>query len=141
VYKDLFKGFLAHRNTLQVYKDNKLVFASDKEGLLPLLEYIDNLASSHQQVVVFDKIIGRAAALLCILANCAEIYSPLGSELAVEALNRHDIKHHLVEIVPYIKRMNQVDMCPMEKLSLDKDPGEFYETLIESTNNSEKAST
>ncbi len=129
MYRELFDKFLTHRNTLQIYKDNKLIFASDKEGLLPLLEYIDRFAAIYRQVILFDKIVGRAVALLCAKANCAEVYSPLGSELAVKALNQYGIRHHLVEIVPYINNADQDDMCPMEKLALEKDPEEFYKTL------------
>ena len=135
MYKELFNRFLTHHNTLQIYKDKKLIFASDKDRLLPLVEYIDKFAASHQQVVVFDKIMGRAAALLCVKANCAEVYSPVGSQLAVEALNQYGIRNHMVEIVPYINNMNQDDMCPMEKLSLDKGPEEFYQALVGLINN------
>ena len=138
MYTELFDKFLTHHNTLQVYKDNKLVFASDKERLLPLMEYIDRFSAIYGQVTLFDKIVGRAAALLCAKANCIEVYSPLGSELAVKALNQYGIKHHLVEIVPYINNTNQDDMCPMEKLSLGKDPEEFYKAsknLIDNSQN------
>lgn len=134
MYSKLFDEFLAHHNTLRVYKDKTLVFASDDERLFPLFEYINNYADTYQQVVVFDKIIGRAAALLCAKADCKEVYSPIGSELAIEALNRYGIKYHLVEIVPYIKRINEEEMCPMEKLSLDKDAEEFYQELTDRIN-------
>ncbi|MBU2608091.1 MAG: DUF1893 domain-containing protein, partial [Chloroflexi bacterium] len=58
-----------------------------------------------------------------------EVYSPLGSQLAVETLDRYGIKYHLSEIVPYIQKPNQEDMCPMEKLSQHKEPEEFYRAL------------
>jgi hypothetical protein len=86
VYKPLFDKFLTSNNTLHVYEDSKLIFASDKDRLLPLVEYIDKFASNHRDVVIFDKIMGRAAALLCIKADCREVYSPLGSQLAIELL-------------------------------------------------------
>ena len=141
MYTELFDKFLTHHDTLHVYKDNKQVFASDKERLLPLLDYIDKFAASYQNVVVFDKIIGRAAALLCAKANCKEVYSPLGSELAIEALNPYGIKYHLVEIVPYIKQINQKEMCPMEKLSLDREAEEFYQALTKKINENRETST
>ena len=129
MYKPLFDEFLTGNNTLCVYEDGKLIFASDKDRLLPLMEYIDKFASNHRAVVIFDKIMGRAAALLCIKASCRGVYSPLGSKLAVEVLDEHGIEHHLSQIVPYIQKPNQEDMCPMEKLSLDKEPEEFYQLI------------
>jgi len=129
IYKSQFNEFLTSGNTLQVYEDDKLIFASHKDRLLPLVEYIDKFASHHRNVVIFDKIMGRAAALLCIKASCKEVYSPLGSQLAIEALDKYGSKHHLTQIVPYIQRPNQEDMCPMEKLSLGKEPEEFYQVI------------
>ena len=129
MYKPLFDEFLTSNNTLRVYEDSKLIFASDKDRLLPLMEYIGKFASNHRDVVIFDKIMGRAAALLCIKANCREVYSPLGSKLALEVLEVKGIKYHLGKIVPYIQKPNQKEMCPMEKLSLDKKPEEFYQLI------------
>ena len=125
----LFSEFLISGDSLQVYEGNRLVFSSNKDRLVPLLEYTDRLASYHQQVVIFDKIMGNAAALLSVKASCQEVYSPLGSQLAINTLDKYGIKHHLTEIAPYIQRPDSEDMCPMEKLSLDKTPEEFYEAL------------
>ena len=129
MYKPLFDEFLTSNNTLRVYEDSKLIFASDKDRLLPLMEYIDKFASNHRDVVIFDKIMGRAAALLCTKANCREVYSPLGSKLALDVLEKKGIKYHLDQIVPCIQKPNQKEMCPMEKLSLDKKPEEFYQLI------------
>ena len=125
----LFKEFLESGDTFRVYKGNKLLFASSKDRLLPLLEYIDRFAPWHQQVVMFDKIMGNAAALLSVKATCREIYSPRGSQLSITTLDKYGIKHHLAEIVPCIKTPDGEDMCPMEKLSVDKDPEEFYAAI------------
>jgi hypothetical protein len=121
--------FRASGDTLRVYEGNHLIFSSSQERLLPLLEYIDRFAARHQQVVIFDKVTGNAAALLSIMAGCREVYSPLGSQLAVKTLEKYKIKYHLVEIVPYIKRADGREMCPMEKLSIDKEPEEFHEAI------------
>ena len=72
---------------------------------------------------------GNAAALLAILAGCSQVYSPLGSKIAIGTLNKYSIGYHILEIVPYIKRTDGQGMCPMEELSLNKEPAEFYEAL------------
>ena len=129
MYEPLFDEFLASDDTLRVYKDNDLIFSSSKDRLLPILEYLEKFATHHQQVVIFDKIMGNAAALLSVEAGCQETYSPLGSQLAIKTLDKYGIEHHITEIVPYIQQTNG-DMCPMEKLSLDKEPEEFYQALM-----------
>jgi len=129
MYRRSFSEFLTSGDSLQVYEGNKLIFASIQDRLLPLLEYIDRFAAHHRQVVIFDKVVGRAAALLCVKAGCREVYSPLGSQLAIKALDKYGIKYHLAKVVPYIQQLNHEDMCPMEELSLDKGPEEFYEAI------------
>jgi hypothetical protein len=130
MYTPLFNEFLASNDTLRIYKDGQLIFSSTEDRLLPLLEYISRFASYQQQVVVFDKIMGNAAALLSIKADCQEVYSPLGSEIAVRTLEQYGINYQINEIVPYIRQADSEEMCPMEKLSLDKSPEEFYEAVI-----------
>ena len=129
MYSPLFDEFLTSRDTLRVYKDGRLLFSSSKDRLLPLLEYFDRAVPLYQQVVIFDKVMGNAAALLSVKAGCQEIYSPLGSQLAIKTLDKYGIKYHITEIVPYIQKANREEMCPMEQLSIDKEPEEFYEAL------------
>ncbi|MFC2014825.1 DUF1893 domain-containing protein [Chloroflexota bacterium] len=129
MYSPLFSEFLENGETLRVYQEDKLLFSSDKFGLLALLEYLDSLAPSYRQVVIFDKVMGNAAALLSVKADCREVYSPLGSQFAIETLKKHDIKYNITELVPHILQANRIDMCPMEKLSIDKKPEEFYDAV------------
>ena len=129
MHQYFFSEFLGSGDTLRVYEDDRLIFSSDKDRLLALLEYLGRFVSYYQPVVIFDKIMGNAAALLSVKAGCREVYSPLGSQLAVKTLNKYDIKYHITEIVPYIQKPDEADMCPMEKLSLNKEPEEFYQVM------------
>jgi len=129
MYTDLFNEFMDSSDTLQIYRDEDLIFTSEKERLVPLMEYLAESDSGEGPVTIFDKVMGNAAALLSVKANCREVYSPLGSELAVKTLEKYGIEHHLTEIVPYIIRDDGKGMCPMEKLSIGKGPEEFYREM------------
>lgn len=129
MYKDLFSAFLTSDDTLRIYREERLVFSSKKDRLLPLMDYIKEHGPGQQPVTVFDKIMGNAAALLAVKANCREVFSPLGSELGIKTLKQNKIVYHLDETVPVIMRDDGKDMCPMEKLSMDKTPEEFYQEM------------
>ena len=129
-----FEKFLAGDDSLLIYQDGKIIFASDKPSSIPLLEYIDRSSPCHQQVNIFDKIMGNGTALLPVLANCQKVYSPLGSQLAVSTLDKYHISYHIQYIVPYIRKTPEGEMCPMEKLSLHKAPEEFYTAVRNITN-------
>ena len=135
-YQRIFSEFTASDDTLRVYEGDRLVFSSRKDRLLPLMEYLDRFASAHEGVVIFDKIIGNAAALLAVRAKCREVFSPLGSELAIHTLEKYGINYNFTRIVPTIQRADGEDMCPMEKLSIGKEPEEFYQTMVEIINRS-----
>jgi len=126
---DLFRAFLASDDTLRVYEDGTLVYSSKKDRLLPLMEYIAGREADSRPVTVFDKIMGNAAALLAVRAGCSEVYSPLGSDLAVTTLDAYGVRHHLASTVPYILRDDGTDLCPMEQLSIGKGPDDFYLAL------------
>ena len=126
-----FSEFLTSDDTLRVYKDGRLLFTSNKERLLPLIDYIDSCAPYESEVTVFDRVVGNAAALLIHKISCREIYGELGSELAAGTLNQFGIRYQFVETVPYIENNRRDGMCPMEELSLNKTPTEFYEALLE----------
>ena len=125
----LFDDFLISEDSLRVYAGDRLIFKSSRDGLQPLLEYIDVFIPYPGKIRIFDKIMGNAAALLSVKAGCQEVYSPLGSELAIRTLVNYHIKYHLTKVVPYIQKPNQQGMCPMEELSISKSPQEFYEAL------------
>jgi len=129
MYTALFDEFLASNDTFRAYEDSKLLFSSTKDRLLPLLEYISRFAPHQRQVVIFDRIMGNAAALLSVKINCREVYSPLGSQLGIKTLEKYGIGYHISEVVPCIQKASGEGMCPMEELSLDKEPEEFYEAM------------
>jgi hypothetical protein len=120
-------------DTFRVYHQGKLIFKSKKEQLRPLLDYIDEFSPQVKEVVIFDRIVGNAAALLLRKAYCLEIYSPLGSEFAARTLSEQGIEYHFSRTVPYILNETGDDICPMEKLSLGKNPEEFFLRLCQSS--------
>ncbi len=129
MYADFFNEFLVSGDTLRVYEGNQLIFSSTKDRLLPLLEYIDRFSHGRHGVVMFDRILGNAAALLAVEVSCREVYSPLGSQHAVKTLEKYGIGYHITEIVSYIQKPDGEDMCPMERLSMNKEPEEFHEAI------------
>ncbi len=127
--KDLYEDFISSEDTLRIYEGGKLAFSSRKDRLLPLMEYIAAGKSGGGGAAVYDKVMGNGAALLAVKINAAGVYSPLGSELAVKTLEKYGIRHRLDEIVPRIKRPDGRGLCPMEALSIGKEPEEFYLAL------------
>jgi len=123
----LLEGFAGSRDNLWVYQGTKLIFQSRKKKLLPLLDYIEAFVPRINGVIIYDRIVGNAAALLLKKALCLTVYSPVASQAAVQSLEKFGISYHFLTIVNHIRVGDGV--CPMEKLAEGKSPAEFYQAV------------
>ena len=130
---------MSSQDTLRVYRENNLEYSSQRERLLPLVDYLNSQSKRNNDVTIFDKVMGNAAALLSVKAKAKEVWSPLGSEIAIKTLKKYGISYHLDKIVPYITRPDGKRICPMEEMSLGKEPEEFYRALKDRIENSKPA--
>jgi hypothetical protein len=128
-YMNFIEQFRFSPDTLRVYDEGKLIFSSTKRRLTPIIDYINAFAPALNPVLILDRVVGNAAALLLKIAVCEEVYAVVGSELAVSSLCRMDICFTFDKIVPYV--INQIGdgMCPMEQLSIGKTQEEFWMLL------------
>jgi Domain of unknown function (DUF1893) len=133
-----FIEFLHSPDTFRVYKGKNLLFASRKDKLMPMVEYIENYAPYEDGITVYDRIVGNAAALLLKTIHCQAVFSELGSENAIRTLKSAGIRYHFNETVNCIMNDSGQDMCPMERLSLGKTPEEFFSALKERMRSSTK---
>ena len=105
------------------------IFRSKKSGVRGLLDFINERREPCRNLVVFDKIVGRGAALLAAYLKAKEVYGGTGSEFGARVLEKYKIKFHFRKTVPNILNRDKTALCPFEKLSLDKTPKEFYNCL------------
>lgn len=124
-----FKKFLESDLELQIFSQNKIIYESKESGVRGLLDFLKTDYRQYENISVFDKVVGRAAAFLTILLDAKEIYGAVGSESAAEALDDWGIKYHFEKAIPNILDRDKADICPMEKLSEGKTPEEFYKAL------------
>jgi len=117
--------------TFVLIKNGKIIYRSKKERLLPLLFCLKNNPGRLKNAVVFDKIVGRAAALLMIYGKIKSVMTPTISRSAVKELEKHKIKVEYKTITGKIMNKAGDDLCPMEKLSKNKKPGEFARIMME----------
>jgi len=124
-----FESFLESADVIWIIGAGGIVFQSQRRGITPLLCYIHQTPSLEEEIVIFDKVTGNAAALLMKKALCREVFSPIGSVPAAETLRGFGITSHFIETVPHIINREGSGMCPFETMSLGKSPDEFYELV------------
>ncbi len=120
-----FESFLKSPDAIWIIGPTGFIFQSQRRGIAPLLSYIEQ-TPLPEEVVIFDKVTGNAAALLMKKACCQEVFSPVGSDPAAETLKGFGIICHFTKTVPFIINREGNGMCSFETMSLGKSPDEFY---------------
>jgi len=100
-------------------KNSKPVFETNTEGLSGFLQAIEELNDNLSGTSVADKIIGKAAALLCAYSNVAAAFTVTLSKTGLEILEIYDISYEFENLVPTILNVKKTDKCPLEKLVAD----------------------
>ena len=63
---------------------------------------------------IADKVVGKAAAALMILAGASRLYAEVLSRPALELLQRAGLETHYSQCVPYIINRSASGWCPLE---------------------------
>ncbi len=130
--KDLEKAkkILKRKNLkLAIVKNKRLIFSSKKPGLKGLILSKEELGEKLQESTVGDKIVGRAASLLCVNFGVREVYGNLMSKKAIKTLQNYNLKYKFEKKIESIKS-EKGESCTYEKiLKEDEDPSETYRKL------------
>jgi hypothetical protein len=113
-------------HTLEVYLADKLLFHSDGKWLHPLLElekFLSNKDYDRSLLLVKDKIVGRAAALLLIYLGIQNVNADILSLPGKNVLEKYRIKYEYKEIVDRIQCRTE------EMLKNEFDPNDAYKLI------------
>ncbi|MBN2468776.1 MAG: DUF1893 domain-containing protein [Deltaproteobacteria bacterium] len=115
-------------HTIEAWLEGVLVFHSNGKWLYPLFELERFLKFSDydpSDLLVKDKIVGRAAALLLIYFGVRSIAADVLSKPGQEALETFKVRYEYGELVDRIA-------CQTEEMLWDEcNPGRAYEILLE----------
>ena len=105
------------------------VHTSMKRGVAPMVEWIEN-GVSLQGYSAADKVIGKAAAMLFVLAGVSSVYSEVMSRAAAEFLALNGVEHSYGSLTDTIINRRGDGPCPMEQLTSDmNDAAEAYTAI------------
>jgi len=111
--------------SLVIYKQKRVFFRSQASDLKPLINYIKNKGLPKEELVIFDKYVGRAAALLIILIKPMKLYTPVISQGGFVVLKNKKISFEYMKKVKYLMNIASNAMCQWEKLAQNKSARTF----------------
>ena len=116
--------------TLVIVKGGKVIFETGSHGIMAFVQVIEKFDKELVNSTVADKIVGRAAALLCAYSKVASVFAVTISEEGIKVLKENKIPCQFETRVPNILNQEGVDVCPFEKLTANSaSPEEAYEAL------------
>ena len=128
---NIAKEMLKQKNlALVIAKNGEVIFQTSAHGIGGLLRAIEELDKEMKGSSVADKIVGKAAALLCIHAGVFAVFAVTASEKGIQALKDNKVLCRLENTVPHILNSKRSDICPFEKMVINiSNPKEAYEKL------------
>lgn len=108
--------------------DGVIVAREQGRGVLPLLKLLDDGHLRHALVV--DKVVGRAAAAVCLVGRARRVHGLLMSEEAKSLLAAHNVPATADRLVPKILNRDQSASCPLEaRVAQEADPQKMVADL------------
>ena len=126
---DRAKALLENDSYTCVLCRGDTVYTSRLSGIAPMMQLI----GSNTDLTGFraaDKLVGKAAAMLFLLAGVKEVYAGVMSHSAMQTLQQHQIPFSYGEAVQTIINRTGTGPCPMEQtVSAISDPQQAYAAL------------
>lgn len=124
------KKLLTDKGYTLVLCKGETVYTSNDRGVSPMLKLIED-GTDLKGFSAADRVIGRAAAMLFVLAGIKELHTQVISRPAAELLKYHGITFSYDEITEMIINRSGDGGCPMELAVLDiTDPKEGHKAII-----------
>ncbi len=104
---------------LVIVKKGKVLFKTKRHGIRGFLQAIEKLDGNLVAASAADKIVGVAAAMLCVYAGVTSVFALTISEEGIRVLEANNVAYRFKKKVPNILNRDKKDVCPFEKLAID----------------------
>jgi len=120
------KQFIVGKWNLAVYQNDKPAYQSEATNLEALTDYLRREGRRRRDVVMFDRYVGRASALLMTLCRPTKVYAGVISDGGAEIFEQSNIPFEAGETVNWLTGRASADMCRFEKLAQGRTAEELW---------------
>jgi len=128
---ELAENELKSRKTnLVIVKNGAVLYQSTASGMKGLLQAIEEYDRDLAGTAVADKIVGRAAAMLCVYSSVKSVFAITMTEGALRLLTNNRVANKFERYVRRLMNSQGTDICPFERAIRDiDDPKEAFKKL------------
>ncbi len=108
-----------------------IVYTDTKRGIAPMLSFLES-GTVLDGFSAADRVVGKAAAFLFVLAGVKEVYAKVMARRAVDVFEAHGILYSYDILTDHIINRSKTDLCPMEKAVAEvSDPRSAFSAVKE----------
>jgi len=93
-------------------QEQKIIFTSTERGIKPLIDSVHLMRGAY----LADKMLGKAAALICVHGGVLAVYANKMTLAAAEVFAEYGIIFEADEFIERVMNRDMTDLCPMERL-------------------------
>lgn len=97
-----------------------VLYTDEQKGIAPMMSFLEQ-GICLQDFSAADRIVGKAAALLFVLAGVRAVYAQVLSESGMRVLVQHGVTFEYDTLTPAIINRQGTGLCPMEQAVRDVD--------------------
>ena len=128
--------------TLVIVKQGMVIFETSKQGIDGFMQAIEKQEKNLIGASAADKIVGVAAATLCVYSGLASMFALTISEAGIKVLQNSNIECVFERKVTNILNRTKTDVCPFEKMAMhSRSPDDAYVKLKSLANQMTKNSS
>lgn len=102
------------KSAVLLVKDGTFCESGNGRGLGPLLDLYDRSPKALMGAWVIDKVVGKAAAAICVAGGAKRVHAELMGEAAAKLLDEKGIPYTATKTVPLILNRDRSGSCPLE---------------------------
>ncbi|PVX24834.1 MAG: DUF1893 domain-containing protein [Candidatus Bathyarchaeum sp.] len=128
---EIAKSQLIGKNlSLVIAKNGQVIFETKKPGIGGFLQVIEQFDTKLSGSSVADRIVGVAAAMLCVYIKVDSVFALTISEGGMKVLKDSGVTFEFKNKVSNILNRDKTDVCPFEKRAMaSKNAEEAYVSL------------
>ena len=131
--KDKYIDKLKNEDLSCIISDERetLEYLSKDRGVKPMMDFYREYGKL-ENLFLFDKVIGKAAALLSVLIGVKYAYGDIVSKESIKVYQKYNVEVKYSKLVERIVNRTGDGYCPMESLVMDTEsPHEAHKRILE----------
>jgi len=119
---------MLNKTTLLAYQNDQLIFSSEKNWLYPLIDlsaFLKRQKITDAKLMVEDKVVGRASALILVYLGARRVKAEVLSKLGEEILVKFNVRFE------YDNLVDEISCATETLLKEESDPAVAFQLILD----------